>query len=277
VLDCILPVSKFLFWNINGKPLTGLVGELAEIQGIDVIILAECDTDPSIVLSDLNTAPRTGFHFPLTLCPRIVVFTRFAPEFLQPAFESERLSIRRLSLPNRRPILLVTAHLPSKLHCSEESQKFGCVDLANRIGIEEEKVGHRRTILVGDFNMNPFESGLVSFSGLNSTMSRRIASRQTRTVQGSERQFFYNPMWSLFGDAEGETAGSFFFDAGQDVNYYWNIFDQVLLRPELAEHFERSRLRIVKTVGPISLVQANGRPDKRKGSDHLPLLFEVEF
>jgi len=30
------------------------------------------------------------------------------------------------------------------------------VTLAERVEIAEQKVGHRRTILVGDFNMNPF-------------------------------------------------------------------------------------------------------------------------
>lgn len=133
----------------------------------------------------------------------------------------------------------------------------------------------KQVTLVGDFNMNPFEAGLAG--DLSSVMSRRVASPVTRTIQGREYPFFYNPMWSHFGDARGDTAGSYFRNAAQHVNYYWNIFDQVMLRPELAECFDPSRLSIVKAVGRTSLVRPDGRPDRQNGSDHLPLVFEVEF
>jgi hypothetical protein len=272
-----LPVTRFLFWNINRKPLAGLVAELAEIQRIDVVVLAECDTDPSAILLSLNRSPEAGFHFPTGLSRRVTVFTRFSREFLQPVYESERVTIRRLALPAREPVLLAAAHLPSKLHWSADSQALECAELARIIDAEERKAGHRRTILVGDFNMNPFETGLVGSVGLHSVMSRNVASRETRTVQGREYPFFYNPMWSHFGDARGETAGSYFYDAGEHVNYYWNLFDQVLIRPELTKGFDPARLEIVKTIGARSLVRPNGTPDKATGSDHLPLIFEVEF
>ena len=273
-----MPVTRFLFWNINRKPLAGLVADLAEIHQVDVVVLAECDTDPSAMLQALNRAPETGFHYPNAgLCRQITVFTRFSGDSLEPVSETERTSIRRLTLPARKPVLLAAAHLPSKLRWLEESQKFECVELARQIAAAEQQAGHHRTILVGDLNMNPFEAGVVGAAGLNSVMSRRIASRGTRTVQGREYRFFYNPMWSHFGDAKSETAGSYFYDAGEHVNYYWHLFDQVLLRPELAERFDPSRLSIVKSVGGVSLVTADGRPDGANVSDHLPLVFEVEF
>ena len=273
-----MPVTRFLFWNINRKPLAALVANLAEIHEIDVVVLAECDTDPATMLQTLNRPPGSGFHYPNAgLCRKITVFTRFSREFLEPVWESERVSIRKLTLPARTPVLLAAAHLPSKLHWSGESQGFECVELARQIVAEEQKAGHQRTILVGDLNMNPFESGVVSAPGLNSVMSRRVASRGARTVQGREYPFFYNPMWSHFGDAKSETAGSYFYDAGEHVNYYWNLFDQVLLRPELAERFDPSRLNIVKSVGGFPPVTEGGRPDHVNVSDHLPLVFEVEF
>ena len=272
-----MPATKFLFWNIGRKPLAPLVSELAEIHGVDVIILAECATDPGAMLQALNRTPENGFHFPGSPGQRTIIFARYAREFFQTVLDIPRVSIRSLSLPARAPVLLAAVHLPSKLHCSEESQKFECVELARSIEIEERTAGHRRTILVGDFNMNPFETGVVSAAGLNSVMSRQVASRETRTVQGREYRFFYNPMWSHFGDARNDTAGSYYYDAGEHVNYYWNMFDQVLLRPELAEHFDPTRLSIVRAVGAHSLVRPDGRPDPANGSDHLPILFEVEF
>jgi len=272
-----VPSTKFLFWNINRKPLAGLVAQLAEIHGVDVIVLAECDVEPAAILPELNRESASTFHFLPGLYEKILIFSRFSEEFIQPTFESEHVSIRSMRLPDRNPVLLATVHLPSKLNWSAESQQFECVELSRDIDCEEQKAGHRRTILVGDFNINPFEIGMVSSNGLNGVMSRQVASRESRTVQGREYQFFYNPMWNHLGDSRSDTAGSYFYDAGEHVNYYWNVFDQVLLRPALAERFDPGRVSIVKEVGAVSLVHANGRPDRTNGSDHLPLIFEVEF
>ena len=272
-----MPSTRFLFWNINQKPLAELIAELADIHRADVIVLAESNTEPGVMLQTLNTGRRGGFHFPAGLSKHVKVFTRFAREFLQPSFETDRISIRRLVLPARTELLIVAVHLPSKLHWSGESQAFECAELASRIAAEEDHVGHRRTVLVGDFNMNPFEAGMVAAGGLNSVMSRRIASRLTRTVQGRDYRFFYNPMWGCLGDAGGETAGSYFYDSAEHVNYFWNVFDQVLIRPELAQGFDPSQLKIVTSAGARSLVRADGRPDHVTCSDHLPVVFELNF
>lgn len=217
------------------------------------------------------------FHEPDQRCKQIATFTRFSRDFFQPLFESERISISKLALPARSEVLIVSAHLPSKLYWSDQSQVFECTELARQIRLEEDKVGHRRTILVGDFNMNPFEPGLVGAGGLNAVMSRRVASRMTRQVQGRDYHFFYNPMWNHFGDGRSPTAGSYYYDSAEHVNYYWNVFDQVMVRPDLASQFDPAQLRIITTVGARSLIRSDGRPDLSVGSDHLPLVFEVEF
>lgn len=40
----------------------------------------------------------------------------------------------------------------------------------------EEKIGHKCTVLVGDLNMNPFETGLIAANGLHATVSKRHTS-----------------------------------------------------------------------------------------------------
>jgi hypothetical protein len=250
-----LPSTTFLFWNINRKPLAQVVAELADEHQVDIIVLAESATSAGSLQRELNSGNWALFHLPHGLSRSLTFFTRFSTEFLQPVFESDRVSIRRLALPARSEVLVAAAHLPSKLHWSSESQPYECVELAQRIVDAENRAGHRRTVLLGDFNMNPFESGMVAAGGLNSVMSRAVADRVTRTVQGREYPFFYNPMWGHFGDAKGETAGSYFYDSAEHVNYYWNVFDQVLIRPELAREFDTRTLRILTSVGSRALVR----------------------
>lgn len=254
-----------------------MIADLADEHEIDVIILAESAVESASLLRMLNRDPLVGFHLTDGSCKGITIFTRFSRDFLQKAFESDRVSIRTLSLPARAQVILVAVHFPSKLHSSEWDQGFECTELARRIADQEESAGHRRTILVGDLNMNPFEPGLVGAAGLHSVMSREVATRGSRRVQGNEYRFFYNPMWNHFGDASGDTAGSYYYNNGQHVNYFWNVFDQVMLRPELAEGFDPGRLRILKSAGTRSLVRRNGRPDSTNSSDHLPIVFELDF
>ncbi len=272
-----MPSTRFLFWNINRRPLAEAVAELAEAHAVDVVALAESAMDAGILIEELNSSLAGEFQLPWAQSSSVTIFTRFSREFLQPVFESERVSIRTLSLPARSEVLIAAVHFPSKLHWSGESQSYECMELAKQIAALEDRVGHQRTVLLGDFNMNPFESGLVAAGGLNSVMSRRTASRSTRTVQGREYRFFYNPMWGHLGDLRGNIAGTYYYDNAQHVNYYWNVFDQVLIRPDLAGGFDSDKLKIITTVGQRSFVGHDGRPDSIDSSDHLPIIFELRF
>jgi len=144
-----------------------VIAELADEHRIDVVILAESEIEPNALLKTLNRDPTVGFHLTAGNCRKITIFTRFSRDFLQPTFESERISIRKLSLPARAEVVLVAVHLPSKLHMTEDDQLFECAVLARHIAEQEALAGHRRTIVVGDLNMNPFEPGLVGAAGVH--------------------------------------------------------------------------------------------------------------
>ena len=81
--------------------------------------------------------------------------------------------------------MVAAAHLPSKLHQSDDSLIFECANLAQMIAKQEDLVGHKRTILLGDLNVNPFEVGMVGTGGLHAVMSRNVALRNHRRVQAS--------------------------------------------------------------------------------------------
>ncbi len=228
------------------------------------------------MLQALNDSNGSDYHIARNVSKGIRIFTRFSRDFFKPVSEDDRMTMGRLSLPARSEILLAAVHLPSKLHSSNESQSLACTELGRLIAAQEDKIGHRRTVLVGDFNMNPFGAGVVGAAGLHSVMSRNIAARGERTVQGRDYRFFYNPMWNHFGDGSRSTAGSYYYEKSEHVSYFWNIFDQVMLRPELANAFNASKLRIITSVGATSLIRNDGRPD-RQYSDHLPIVFDLEF
>ena len=268
-------MPRFLFWNINKREIPGFVGNLAREEDVDVLILAECAMRPERVLEQLN-AERADYQYAWGVCDHLTFFVRFDSRFITPLFESGRASIRRLTLPARQPIVVAAAHLPSKLSYSDESLFLESVQLSRMIDDVESREGHHRTVLLGDLNMNPFEPGMVGArGGLHAVGSRRIAARETRTVQSEKYKFFYNPMWNHLGD-RADTGGTFYYENCEPVCYFWNMYDQVLLRPDLLEGFRPEQVRILSEIRGVSLLE-NGRPDKQMASDHLPVMLELNF
>ncbi|MFN0107787.1 MAG: endonuclease/exonuclease/phosphatase family protein [Blastocatellia bacterium] len=270
-------MTTFLFWNLGGKPLADRLARMANNFGVDVLILAECEVAPGMMLETLNRQAAPMFHHHPGQCERIAIYARFSSESFSPHYETDRISIRRLSLLDAPEILLVSAHLPSKLHADELDQYQTSSELSAMIRQAEENVGHTRTILVGDLNMNPFENGAVSAGGLHGVMTREIAQKDSRTIQGHDYPFFYNPMWGLFGDGSEGPAGSYYYAKSGHETYFWNIFDQVLLRPALLPYFRNDDLKILTSDGVETLLTERGLPDDKAGSDHLPIMFKLHL
>ena len=131
--------------------------------------------------------------------------------------------------------------------------------------------------LFGDFNMNPFINGghLVS----RATMDQR-SRWQGFSAPSRKREvypFFYNPMWNHFGDTNGRVPGTYYYANADHAVYFWNMFDQVLIRPELIRRLADPGVRILTESGFTSFLSPLGRPNPSVASDHLPILFSLDL
>ncbi len=142
-----------------------MVLALAEEHRVDVILLAENEVEPGRWLSELNANGLAEFHYaPSPGGSVITVFTRFAARFLRNVGDGSRYSIRELRLPGCVSVLVAIWHGPSLPRADKDSQILECSTVAGRVRENESKVGHERTLVVGDFNMDPFGSGDLLFS-----------------------------------------------------------------------------------------------------------------
>ena len=138
-------------------------------------MLAECDIAPATLLLTLNESTnRPYYYIPSIGCKRIRMFTRFPEKSIPVILENDRLTIKHLNIQGKVDILLSVSHLPSKLYWKNPDQIIAGGDLSKSIKKAEGIIGHTRTVLVGDLNMNPFEDGVIMASGLNGTMSRSV-------------------------------------------------------------------------------------------------------
>ncbi len=270
-------MTTFLFWNLNGKPLQAMVGSLSRRHDVDVTILVESAIQPALLLQALNPLGTADYHYiPQIACKKVELYTRFPNDFIKPIHETSRLTVRHITLPGLTSMLLAVNHFPSKLHWDDDSQSAESIQLSLDLKEAERKANHTRTVIVGDLNMNPFDSGVVQANGLHAIMSRDIVTSGSRLVQEREYPYFYNPMWNLLGDASGP-PGTYFYRNSQHKTFFWNMFDQVLVRPSLLGRFNTGDVQILDTDGETSLLTKNGIPDKAIGSDHLPLIFKLNL
>ncbi|MFI5455116.1 MAG: endonuclease/exonuclease/phosphatase family protein [Isosphaerales bacterium] len=159
-----------LFWNVGAASRPVQISDLATRYDVDVVLLAEVVDEPSELLLALNKTVVAYSYAPGIENTKIHVFARFSETFAAPIYETDRLTVRRLNPPGIEEILLAVVHFPSKYAWSDESQSMECTTLANDIRRIEESAGHHKTVLVGDFNMNPFETGVVSAAGMHAVM-----------------------------------------------------------------------------------------------------------
>ena len=262
---------KLLFWNINRKPLSGEIKSLCDCYDVDVLILAENTMQDAEILPVLNEDTNRIFIAPFNPSKKISFYTRL--HAFELVHDDNWGSIRKIIHPTGVEILLVAVHIQSKLHADEREQAFISTRIANEIDIREQEQGHTCTVVMGDFNMNPFETGLVSADGFHGVMDKRIALKQSRTVLGQERKFFYNPMWSRLGDDSEGCAGTYYYNPSNMINYFWNTFDQVLLRPSLLAGFNQDSLKVVDKINETSLIN-NGKISNNF-SDHLPIMLKL--
>lgn len=254
------------------------MGRLVDYYSIDVVILVEASCEPSEILKVLNYRRESKYMIAPTLAKGFQIYVNFPPEFIGAIAESDRYTIRALKLPITLEYLLVGTHMPSKLYRDPAEQTFFASSLSAEIrGIERDR-GHNRTILVGDFNMNPFEEGMIQANAFNAVSSYAVAkkSKGSRGYYGESYAFFYNPMWNFLGDRTLFKPGTYYYDSGALSNYYWNMFDQVLIRPSIAGSFSYNKLKIIEFDGGQKLTTASGKPDASI-SDHLPVAFEVKL
>jgi hypothetical protein len=272
-----VPGITFLFWNVNQRPLFNRIARIAAAHSVDVVILAECAMQSSVVSRALNAAGAATFRVVPGSGNELRLFTHFPLSGWHARFQDtlEAWIGFRVSAPNVPDLLLFVLHLPSKLWTSEADRLLGMPLLADDIRMFERQERHTRTIVVGDMNVNPFEAPVAWAGGLHGVMDRRIAERETREIRGREYPMLYNPMWGFLGDRTPGPPGTYYRSSSESVNYFWNTYDQVLVRPVLMTHL--SDVRILDTDGTESLLTPRGVPDDVNGSDHLPILFRLDW
>ncbi|MDR4222308.1 endonuclease/exonuclease/phosphatase family protein [Priestia megaterium] len=264
-----------LYWNIkNNVNVVPLLSQLCKENSINVLILSETKgIDPEYIVRKLNDNDENySAELPMP-GNRTYLFHSLKGKIVKVKdgkFYSAFKIIDSSSL-----MLLISLHLPSRLYKSDDDIGHEASLVRRDIEKLEEEFQTNRTMVVGDFNLNPFSKPMVASYGFNAIMCKETALKLTRTVDREPYKYFFNPMWSLHGNLENQVLGSYYHHKSP-VSYVWNMFDQVIIRPSLIELFDFNELEILHKINETSILKSSGRPNDNDFSDHLPLKFKIK-
>lgn len=262
---------NILFWNTKKTTRLDIIKDLIIENDCDIAAFAEFNVEVNNLISELSERGYDYYHVPIISCDRINIFTKVNPTRVEHMAESEYYTIKALPHPELGKIIIAFVHFISKYRADDNDQleesKIFVSDLENN----ENSLNNSNTIVLGDFNMNPFEQGMVSARALNAFPTKSEVVKKERVLRSRKYKFFYNPMWSFFGDRE-LPFGTYYYSATKHYTLRWNIFDQVIVRPDIMDRLDLSNIKIITEVKGHNLGGSTGKP---KVSDHFPLFFKI--
>lgn len=213
-------MTTFLFWNVQNKQLDGHIVSLVRQHNVDVLLLIEHLKPDSTLFSQLNTVrpfQRVTTHH------RFGVYVSFNSALMMritPPTTNDRVDYWDVNLSKKNRLLLVLVHGLDIINYSEEARSLFFDRVRNDIlWIEgnDRNVGHKQTVVLGDFNANPFEAIVGGIRGLHAIRVKDVGGRQTRSVMSQDFEFFCNPMWSCYKGWEKGPPGTHYYN-GSDIH-----------------------------------------------------------
>ncbi|WP_088345183.1 hypothetical protein [Bacillus cereus] len=287
----------FMFWNINLKTkgkdynkkhdnIHNAILTMSEKYDLNFILLVEAQQlDIESMLQSLNHKKKGKFSLGVTdkvlsiTKQRFVILHTVNNNILQRTDDKRRILSTAFNI-NGNDVLINLVHLRDKYNYSDKTLDAYAQYHAEHVRKFEIENYSEKSLIVGDFNLNPYQDGMMNVNAFNAIMSPNIVEQGVRKWNGKEYKYFYNPSWNVLGkqDNDNQVFGTYYYDNNKEVDLaYWYMLDQLILRKDLLKSYQSSSLKIISNFANVDLLNEKGIPDEREYSDHLPVKFTMKF
>ncbi len=266
---------NLLFWNVKNKGLDDCLVELTMEKNCDLIVLAEYPKEIGRLCNRVNVLSKNNY-MPVTNlggCNKIKAFMKsgYPIHILR---EQSRYQILMIKTSLYK-LIIAMMHNISKLYAVEDEQEENLRQLHRDLEELEAQYNTHNVLVMGDLNVNPFEKSCIAANSIHGIPYVRELTEKGRIVQGRVYKEFYNPMWKFLG-ARVAPFGTYFYNNSKIVNYFWNTYDQFLVRPQLVRALDEDSLEIVTHTASFNFMNQKGKPDQKLYSDHLPIFVKLK-
>lgn len=264
---------NILFWNTHKNTykenIDSCLIELIIENNCDIVLLAEYIDELNDLCFRLNVKSKESY----TILPnnkgcdhiKGLIKKKY---FIGSLVETSRYQISKLETSSYK-MIIGAIHNHSKPHSSEDKQRIELTALHHDIRQQEREHNTKNSVIIGDLNINPFDKICVEADSLFAIPYKNEMKETTAIRGGREYEKFYNPSWK-FLESSTMPYTSYRYDTCDLVDYYWNMFDQVIIRPQLIKAFDYENFRILTETQHHKLI-LNEKPNINNYSDHLPI------
>jgi endonuclease/exonuclease/phosphatase family metal-dependent hydrolase len=270
--------ERLLLWNMGFRATD--LDEAAERSRLDLLTAMVAERSPSIIAlqeapprEDLTRSLGSRYEIiegPINITSAFLKLRWFAHDPREDT-SGRSLGVKVDSMTRGSHLWVWNIHLPALWTEIGRRKEIVQCELLDQLRAARMDDQDRHELIVGDFNLFPYDEAFTLRSGLHANRSYDWVIN-TR-LKGDMRRLLFNPTWQLLGRSQ-TPGGSFFrrdFTGGP-----WLVQDQAIMSAELGLPDEPQvdlvdRVRHADGTVTALCTTPDGAPDKKVGSDHLPL------
>ena len=256
---------NILFWNLRRNDLASYIISCLKEYDIDIAVFSEHSmTNFSAIQSITNYTFIEGMGG----CEKIVILVK-NDIIVSIKQEQSRYALYHIQV-GQLSYVLAGVHLQDRRN-TDTATRIACIGrLVNDIKNVENRCKCNNTIIIGDFNANPYDDELLQMNAFNAVLFKEIIKKsETKTIEGVAYRRFYNPTINFVSE-NNKNYGSFYYTGGSS-SPIWHCLDQVLVSKALVDNIKS--VIYLKTIAGGTLLKSI-QPNSDI-SDHLPLLVEL--
>lgn len=259
---------NILFWNLKRNAIESYIIDCIVENNVDISIFSEFD-EIDFIKIEKNLGKMYARILGVQGDRKVTLIAKTTFQVIS-VQQQKRYNIYNIKTAVK-DYILAAVHLEDRRNyeIADRTRTIRC--LVADIERTEKLFKCNNTIVIGDFNANPYDEELLSKYAFNAVLFKTIISKSELTNPDSFKlKRFYNPILHYISEDTG-MYGSFYYEKGH-MTPYWHCLDQVLVRKSLVNSV--NHMEYLKRINTKDLL-VNAIPN-RKISDHLPLLVNLQ-
>lgn len=257
---------NILFWNLKKNSIEEYIVSCIIENDIDVAIFTEYDgIDFNALEKKLRTQYKTAAYVQNDIKVKIIARCSIEVKVLQ---EQHRYCIYQIK-SEMNTYLVCGTHLEDRRNYKSADRIQTISNIVSDVEENEDIFQCDNTIVIGDFNANPYDDELLSVYAFNSVLFKSVIQQnEMKEWNGTKKKRFFNPILHYISEETG-MYGSFYYSGSHETSY-WHCLDQAIVRKGLVNKI--SSVKYLKKIDGYELIK-DIRPNKEI-SDHLPLVIQ---